>query len=239
MYGVIATGSPIKSGFVFIKGSNNIEKTEISSNGEYRIDINNLAEPYKLKAISDEMDSVLYSYSHRYGNANITPLTSLVVFEANGQKSLNAFYNSSETLSSNDLENADLIVKSNLAPYIYYAGISYNEFNIISDAFKPNHFGHDALLDRLKIEVMDTNNIVIKDVLTNEDVAYKSEIKNADSYVDESNFSRRIIKKISISTKDAETFMSQIIDDLIDQKIIEYHYNLNIVRMGSKPITEF
>ncbi|ETR68494.1 MAG: hypothetical protein OMM_10477 [Candidatus Magnetoglobus multicellularis str. Araruama] len=97
----------------------------------------------------------------------------------------------------------------------------------------------DALLDRLKIEVMDTNNIVIKDVLTNEDVAYKSEIKNADSYVDESNFSRRIIKKISISTKDAETFMSQIIDDLIDQKIIEYHYNLNIVRMGSKPITEF
>ncbi len=150
--GVAATGAAIANGDVKVvnaKGETVITRT--SSSGDYSVTIGD-APPYALSVV-DGAGKVWYSYAAAAGTANITPLTTLALLDANGNKplvDLLANWTGANLSASQVLESAKK-VNANLSALMTASGVNPASTNIFNSAFSANHSGLDAVLDAMRV----------------------------------------------------------------------------------------
>lgn len=155
--GTAATGVPM-TGFVYLRGNNGVEvSTPIGAGGTYSIDVSNLPAPYMLKAVADALAQVEYSFAEAAGIANITPLTTLALYESLGNQNLANYYESwatyATTVNAEQIEAAAQQILAEFESQINAAGINPESFDLFSTAFDANHTGFDAVLDQISVVI--------------------------------------------------------------------------------------
>lgn len=156
--GTAATGLPF-SGTVQVINANGVisDMETIGANGSFSVTIKAGA-PYLVRAQSGGGDT-LFSYAAGAGTVNVTPLTNLAVFMANGKADISgAFVNGeagwrNHTLSFEAVENARQIITENIKARLTSAGIDPYGFDLFYDSFNANQTGFDAVLDGLTVAI--------------------------------------------------------------------------------------
>jgi hypothetical protein len=153
--GTAATGAAIANADVQVTnadGETVIARTD--SQGRFNAVVNQAA-PYLLSTV-DSSGRNWYSYATGQSNtANITPLTTLAVLDANGNRPLAAlaadWYRTQ--LSDTKVAEAAARVNAHLASQMTQAGVNPNTTNIFTQPFSPNGLGLDAVLDAIRVGV--------------------------------------------------------------------------------------
>lgn len=152
--GVAATGAPIANASVKILNAKGESVTVRSgADGKYTADIANAA-PFVLSVV-DAASKVWYSYAAQAGVANITPLTTLALLDANAQKplaDLAAAWASTRLTEAQVLEAAKK-VNANLRTQLQAQGLDPAKLNVFTAEFSANHTGLDAVLDAVRVNV--------------------------------------------------------------------------------------
>jgi hypothetical protein len=151
--GVAATGAPIKAGKVnAVNAAGKTATATTAADGSYSINVAAGA-PYALN-ITDSAGKVWYSYAADAGVANITPLSTLALSKANGNKPLSALYDAWGTapLSSDAVLNAAKLLNANFQSQLTAKGVDYTKFNVFDSSFAANGAGYDAVLDNLRVQ---------------------------------------------------------------------------------------
>ncbi|MCK4711175.1 MAG: hypothetical protein KAU21_21370, partial [Gammaproteobacteria bacterium] len=155
--GTAATGAPI-AGQVVVHGiGGKKESIQIDASGHYEIDVTELQAPYIIMAIPSDMSLPWqYSFAGAAGVANITPLTTLSLFIANNEASLDVLqdnwadeYNS---LSQQGINDAQAIIRTNFSALIVESGLD-SSLDFFTLVFNADGAGLDGLLDALGIEI--------------------------------------------------------------------------------------
>lgn len=152
--GVAATGAAIAGSTVTATNAKGVQGTGITAaDGSFTVSIEDAA-PYVL-SIADASGKVWYSYAAQAGRANITPLTTLALLEANASKPLADLAKAwgSATLTDSQVLAAAAKVNANLKPLMTAQGLDPNTTNVFTSAFSANHTGLDAVLDAMRLNL--------------------------------------------------------------------------------------
>jgi hypothetical protein len=146
------------TGFVYLRGSNGVEvNTAIGAGGTYSINVDDIPAPYMLKAVADAIAEVQYSFAEAAGIANITPLTTLALYESLGNQDLTSYYESwssfASTVNTQEIEAAAQAILAEFESQINAAGINPDSFDLFSSAFEANHTGFDSVLDQVSVVI--------------------------------------------------------------------------------------
>ena len=155
--GVAATGNPIL-GRVYLKDSSGAveQVADTDANGAYSFNIDGLKAPFLLRAVWENGTGIhaLYSYSAGAGTANVNPLSHAAVVAAAGMSdgsALDQGLNEGQMMSvGENLPGVLLDLRAQLAPLLDVYGADADP---ISDSFKADHTGLDAMFDAVAIEV--------------------------------------------------------------------------------------
>lgn len=157
--GTAAKGAPIAGTVTTIDAGGVTATTTIAADGSFQVQVTGLTGPFMLKAEpSNGSDPVLYSFAAGLGDvANITPLTSLALFMANGNADPASLFDTWASAASNlttSIQAQQAIVNANLeaAGLLSGNGLS-NTFNFFTQVFSTNGQGLDAVLDSLTVDL--------------------------------------------------------------------------------------
>lgn len=152
--GVAATGAPITGATVRAVNAAGVSATAVTgSDGRYTLSISEGA-PYAL-TVTDSSGAVWYSYAPAAGTAHITPLTTLALLDANGNRPLAdlvAGWASTRLADSAVLQGAQR-VNANLRSQYAAAGVDATALNVFNTSFSADHTGLDAVLDAMRVSV--------------------------------------------------------------------------------------
>lgn len=173
--GTVATNEVTK-GTVFVIDAAGTELSKpINIDGTFKFDVRKLTPPFMLKAVaSNGTDPDLYSYaaegvSTLNVGANITPLTSLVMYIVNSHADPATLYDSWSSSFSNiteaDVINAQAIVNANLDTQYRAFSLDPITYDFIKKQFLANGFGFDALLKELRVDISTGINIFVTGIV--------------------------------------------------------------------------
>lgn len=156
--GTAATGSAIV-GHIVITDANGqtISNVIINADGTFSADVTNMTPPFILSAIPDDPSlPTQYSYADATNTTvNVTPLTSLALFIANGQQDLALYANSWISLNNQiteaALETAKAQINSIFSVQYQEHGINSNTYDFFSTPFAADNTSFDAVLDSLLV----------------------------------------------------------------------------------------
>jgi hypothetical protein len=155
--GTVATGAPM-AGFVYVTDKNGVAvNTAIGADGGYSISVSGMTAPFMVKAVPSSGDT-LYSYAADANIiANVTPLTTLALFQGHSQGDLEALYNSwassYSALTTASIQAAQATINANFATQMQAAGLDPNTYDFFKTAFTANSSGFDAVLDGLNVTI--------------------------------------------------------------------------------------
>ena len=154
--GVAATGAAIANADVQVvnaNGASAIVKT--AADGSFSIQIGDAA-PFVL-SVTDASGKAWYSYARQAGVANVNPLTTLAMLDANGNKPLADLAAAWAKTSARPTEAQVLAgaakVNANLQSVMQAKGLDAKSVNIFNAAFKADHTGLDAVLDAMRVNI--------------------------------------------------------------------------------------
>lgn len=152
--GVAATGAAIAGATVRAVNAAGVAATATTgSDGRYTLSISEGA-PYVL-TVTDGAGAVWYSYAPAAGTAHITPLTTLALLDANGNRPLAdlvAGWASTRLTDAAVLQGAQR-VNANLRSQYAAAGADASALNVFTSSFSANHTGLDAVLDGMRVAI--------------------------------------------------------------------------------------
>lgn len=152
--GVAAVGAAIGNATVTVVNKAGARATATTSaNGSYTVAAPE-GGPYLL-SITDAAARTWYSYAQAAGTANITPLTTLAMLQANGNRPLSelaASWSTRQLTAAQVLEAAKL-VNANLAQLMQSKGVTATTTNIFTASFAANGQGLDAVLDAMRVSI--------------------------------------------------------------------------------------
>lgn len=152
--GLAATGAAIANATVTATNVRG-EKASATTNagGQFTLNIADGA-PFML-AITDAAGKAWYSYAQAAGVANINPLTTLALLQANGNKPLADLASgwASRQLTATQVLDAAKVVNANLSSVMQGKGIDPAAANPFTVSFTPNGTGFDAVLDAMRVNI--------------------------------------------------------------------------------------
>jgi len=174
--GTAAAGAPIV-GTVTIKDSSNPAQTKtvtIEADGNYTVDVSDLAAPYMVRADGYVGGNEYHLYSAGTaadvgGTINITPLTDLIVANIAGSIARDYFENGDFSgLTAEELTAQAEALKAKLLPVLQELGVS-DSIDLLRASFKTDHTGMDAALDILRVSTdPETQIATITNIITQE-----------------------------------------------------------------------
>ena len=158
--GTAATGAPIVAGTVTFKDSVGATAGPIITDdfGNYSFGLGAMRFPLMLKVETNIAGTTpLFSAALSSGIANITPLTTLQVFEAFGRTDPSEIYNSGDfaRLRKSSLDQAKSTVNSNLTAQYAANGLDFLTHDPITSPFVANRTGADAVLDQTNVAIIE------------------------------------------------------------------------------------
>jgi len=161
MIGTAATGKPIAFGAVTLKDSTGATVgTLTDANGDYSIDVAGKTPPYMLRVVPDVPGGIpLYSIAYNTPGTtpvtNITPLTSLIVYEALGRSDLGPVFDSGDysKLTVSAVDGAHDMVRANFSPQLIDQGLNPADVSLLHTPFLANSSGIDGVLDDVNVSL--------------------------------------------------------------------------------------
>ncbi len=157
--GTAATGAAIV-GHVEITGTDGAPLTNviINADGSFTADVSNMTPPFILAAIPDDGSQTEFSYAEAANiTANITSLTTLAMYTANGNQDLaNMAANWATQASQIDadaLAAAQAQVNQNFSSQLSAEGIDPATYDFFTSAFNANGTGIDAVMDSVTVNI--------------------------------------------------------------------------------------
>lgn len=157
--GTAAKGAAIVGTVTAVDANGVTATATIGTDGSFQVQVTGLVAPFMLQAEpSNGSDPVQYSFAAALGDvANITPLTSLALYLANGNADPASLFNGWGS-SASDLTAAiqaqQAIVNANLEAAGLLSGNGLaNTFNFFTQEFNANGQGLDAVLDSLTVDL--------------------------------------------------------------------------------------
>lgn len=152
--GTAATGAAIAGRTVTATNAKGAQATAVTAaDGSFTVSIDDAA-PFLL-TITDAAGQTWYSYAAQAGRANITPLTTLALLQANGQKPLADLAKgwAGAALTDSQVLAAAAKVNAHLKPLMSAQGLDPATTNVFTAAFSANHTGLDAVLDAMRLNL--------------------------------------------------------------------------------------
>lgn len=181
--GVAATGAPIANAQVkAVNAKGQSVTTTSAADGSFSISIAESA-PYAL-SVTDSSGKVWYSYAPAGGSVNITPLSTLALAKAFGNKPLSQLVEgwAATRLDAAAVLDAAKTLNANFRTLLQAQGVDYSSFNVFSSAFSANHSGFDAVLDAMRLQFSCTGSVCTEQVtspLGNTLITWNSELTTA------------------------------------------------------------
>lgn len=150
MTGVAAVGRALE-GYVYIQdAAGTTINVPIGAGGRYAADITFMEPPFILQARAND-GSVWYSYAPAAIPANVSQLTTLALYLANGKTDLDALFmdwaQQHEVLTELAVLRAQLIVNLNLSELFDAWGLYAGDYNFLTTGFATDGTGFDGVLD--------------------------------------------------------------------------------------------
>lgn len=159
--GTAATGAPIVGGAVTLKDSvGATAPATTDAQGNYSFDVSATHFPVMLKVQPNIPGAVpLFSAALTSGTANITPLTTLQVFEAVGKTDPSTIFNSGDfsKIGKSSLDQGKSTAASNLTAQYAANGLDLITFDPITTPMVANGAGADAILDHTNVAIIKNN----------------------------------------------------------------------------------
>lgn len=163
LVGTAATGAAI-SGTVYAMDATGVEISKaINADGFFRFDVRGMTAPFILKSVADNgTDPDLFSYAVGTDvTVNITPLTNLAMYIANGEADLSvlysswpsAFVNIIDTPTTTPVKDAQATVNANLSTQYTAYSLDPFTYDFIGTRFLANSTSIDALLDKMTVDL--------------------------------------------------------------------------------------
>ncbi len=159
IFGVAATGAPI-AGKVYVVDAAGVEFSEvINVDGSYKLDVRKMTAPFILKAVADNgTDPDLYAFAEQANvTANLTPMTNLALFIANGNADPAVLYDSWAssfgTITAAGFKEAQAIINANLNIPLTAFALDPFTYDFVGTRFTANGTGIDGLLDAMTLDV--------------------------------------------------------------------------------------
>lgn len=158
--GTAATGAAI-DGFIYVSDSNgqpgDATAFDINADGTFEIDVSSLLAPFLLKAVPDDGSATQFSFAEEAGVANITPLTTLALFEATQRTDLTGLFESwsqaSASFNVSELEQTAAAIAATFQTEFAANGVDPTAFDLFSSSFSANNSGFDAVLDATNVVI--------------------------------------------------------------------------------------
>lgn len=158
IFGVAASGAPIV-GMVYVVDAAGDELSKvINIDGSYKLDVRKMTAPFMLKAVADNGTVPdLYSFAEQANvTANLTPMTSLALFIANGNADPAVLYNSWASsfvnINATGFKEAQAIVNANLNTPLTAFALDPFTYDFVGTRFTANGTGIDGLLDAMTVD---------------------------------------------------------------------------------------
>ena len=154
--GTAAMGAPIVGTILVTDSLGATAVADIDASGNYEVDVTGLTPPFIISAIPDDSAvATQYSFASQ-GNVivNITPVTTLALFNASGMQDLSALETNwaSSRLTVQNIEDAIAVINANFESLYASAGLD-TTFDPFNNAFNADGAGFDGLLDSLSITI--------------------------------------------------------------------------------------
>lgn len=152
--GTAATGAAIAGATVTATNATGTTATAVTgADGRFTVNISDGA-PYVLN-VTDASGKVWYSYAAQAGTANITPLTTLALLDAHGNKPLADLVRgwANTRLSADAVLASAAKVNAHLRTQMTAQGLNPNTYNLFTTAFNANQTGFDAVLDATRVSL--------------------------------------------------------------------------------------
>ena len=152
--GTAATGAAIANAELTATNAKGVSvKVRTGADGSYTLNIAEAA-PYLL-SIGDAAGKLWYSYAAQAGTANITPLTTLALLDAYGNKPLADLAKawSASALTSDAVLASAAKVNAHFKTLMANQGLNAASHNIFATPFAANHTGLDAVLDAMRVAI--------------------------------------------------------------------------------------
>lgn len=158
--GTAATGAAI-DGSIYLSDSTGQPGDgvpfDINADGTFEIDVSTFVAPFLLKAVPDDGSATQFSFAEQAGVANITPLTTLALFEATQRADLSGLFESwsqaSASFDVSELEQTAAAIAASLQAEFSANGVDPTAFDLFSSSFSANNTGFDAVLDATDVVI--------------------------------------------------------------------------------------
>jgi len=156
--GTAATGAAIV-GTVSVVDTKGVQvNTTTATNGSFTATVTGMAGPFIVKVVPNGAGETLYSWAgSSNATVNVTPLTNLALFMANGNGNLGTLYNawasSHAGLTAQKIEDARKVVDANFSTHLTSRGLDPATYNFFNTAFTVNGSGVDGFLDSLRVTI--------------------------------------------------------------------------------------
>lgn len=160
LFGVAAAGAAIQGSVTLVDAKGTRLSKAINVDGSFRFDVRQMTVPFMLKTVaSNGLDPDLYSYvTESNVIVNITPLTTVAMYLANGYADLGILYDSwasgaSANITPLAIEAAQARVNANL--YTQFTAFSLDPltYDFFGTRFSANGTSIDGLLDALTVDI--------------------------------------------------------------------------------------
>lgn len=159
LIGTAATGTATQ-GMVYVVDAEGTELSRpINTDGSFKFDVRKLAAPFMLKTVADNVtDPDLYSFAEESNvTVNVTPLTNVAMYIANGNADPVALYDgwssSFGNITAAIMKDAKAVVNANLRTQFTAFGFDPLVFDFIGTRFAANGTGLDSLLGTLTVDI--------------------------------------------------------------------------------------
>ena len=154
LIGTAATGDPIAQRSVTVVNARGERASGLTSpGGGFAVNIAEGA-PYLL-SVTDPAGRTWYSYAASHGVANLTPLTTLALLDANGEKPLADLMAAwaQGALTPAQVLTAAAKVVAHFRNLLLANGLNPDRVNVFTHLFSANRQGLDAVLDGLDVQI--------------------------------------------------------------------------------------
>tara|TARA_R110001583_G_scaffold42509_21_gene135202 strand:+ start:1492 stop:5700 length:4209 start_codon:yes stop_codon:yes gene_type:complete len=155
--GTAATGLAIDGTLFVYDAEGRSTNVVIDDDGTFNVNVDGMTPPFMLEAHPDNSSlAIQYSFAEAADiTVNVTPLTTLALFLANDQQSLEALRaawdDEAESFDAAALADAEEVILANFAEQFEEQGIDPNTYDLFNAAFSADQTGFDAVLDDVKI----------------------------------------------------------------------------------------
>lgn len=159
LVGTVASGEAIQ-GTIYVVDAEGVELNRpINVDGSFRFDVRKLTAPFMLKAVaSNGTDPDLYSFAEVPNVAvNVTPLSNIAMFIANGNADPAILYDSWSSsfgnITSAIVKDAKAVVNANLRPQFMAFSLDPFTYDFIGTRFFTNGTSVDGMMEALIVDV--------------------------------------------------------------------------------------